>query len=248
MGRAFFPLIISLSLLIASCESSLYPPTYPPVLSDIVLTSTSSKTATDTVYLGDTVFISVTVEDPEEDPATLDISLQSGGGTEILADSVSDSRIFDGTEWETWINTDGIPIGTYTLVLTATDKEGNQGDPVSTDLIITADIQALVTTADIAISAVSHTIKDEIPGEPYTITFSLTNNSAVLMDRVSVPFTVTMNNTATATLEYYTGSGIITTLAAGETKTGYLRLNIQNVDRTFVSETWAEADCTITIY
>jgi len=258
MGRVFFSLITASSLFLSfSCESRLYPPTYPPVFSGIVLTSTSVKTSTDSVYQGDTVFISVNVEDPEDDPSYLNVSLKSGD-TEVMSKTVSDSRIFDGTVWETWLETDEVATGTYTLILTATDKEENEGDPVSTSLTLTDDIRSLVTTADIAVSGVTHTVKDDVSGEPYTITFSVTNNSAVQIDWITVPFTVNMEydnpllvndgGITDPSQEYYTGNGIVTSLAAGDTKTGYLRLNIQNTDRTFVSETFAAADCTITIY
>ncbi|MDA3958930.1 hypothetical protein [Oceanispirochaeta sp.] len=236
-----FVQIVSL-LILFSCESSLYPPTYPPVLSDISLTSSSSKTATNSVIQGDTVFLTVAVDDPENDSLTLTISILSGG-TEIKSLEVNDSCIYDGTSWETWFETDDLALGDYTLALTPTDKEGNKGDTLTEIFTVTENLKANVTTADISISAVSYEVKNTTTGEPFIITFSVTNSSPVTLDIVHVPFDA--EDSSDTVLD--SGVGIITSIPSGATKEGYLKLNIQvteNCDELIYSF----ANCTITIY
>ncbi|QEN09759.1 hypothetical protein EXM22_17870 [Oceanispirochaeta crateris] len=247
--RRLSSLIFSL-LCFASCESSLYPPTYPPVLSDLTITTTTSNEATTSIIQGDTVYISVNVEDPEDDSSTLSITVLSDE-TEIYSKEIDDSWIFGGLIWENWFDTDDMDLGDYTLQLIATDDEGNEGDPITESITVTSNLKTSVDTSDITISAVSYTLKDEVQDEPFTITFSVSNNSPVTIDIVHVPFTVTAtydNGVDTAEIKTIEGDGVITNIPAGSTKEGYLKLNVQTNFTTYNSMSYAEADCTITIY
>lgn len=251
-----FLLIISLS-----CESRLYPPTDPPILSDLVLTSSSYNSSTTKTFRGDTVFLVVSVVDPEEDPETLDLSITSEG-TEVASEEYGESRIHDGISWEGWFETSNLAVGSYALNFTATDKAGNISETLSQSFSIETDLKTTVTTADITISAVSIALKDEVPDEPFTISFSLTNNSLVKLDLVYVPFTVIMDwdnpsdDPDDGEEEYvYSGTGIVSSIDPGDTVEGKLRLNILNgtYDNTKPvndanENNYDEADCTITIY
>ncbi|MDC7233830.1 MAG: hypothetical protein PQJ58_11415 [Spirochaetales bacterium] len=271
--RKFLPFIF---ILIFSCESRLYPPTDPPVLSNLVLTSTSYDDATTSTFEGDTVLFTLGVEDPEEDPDILTLSITSGG-TAVQTEEYSDSRIHDGNSWEGWFETEALATGSYTLDFTATDKEGNVSETLSQDFTIETDIKGTVTTADLAVSNFKAylagyypdvSVYDIVPpgyetnDELFTVGFDLTNNSMVKIDLVYVPFTVFMewdnpSDDPDAGIEdyEYSGTAIVSSIDPGETAQGVLHLNILNGDynaahaTNIANETaYDESVCAIEIY
>jgi hypothetical protein len=224
MGQKYL-LVPILIILIFSCESKLYPPTDPPVLSNIVLTSSSYTSATSNVYQGDTVFIAVDVEDPEDDPETLNVSILSGS-TEVDSEEFGESRIHDGEYWEGWFETETLAIGSYTLRLTPFDKEGNEGDPLEKNFEVEDNIKLSVTIADVTITLdgdandwmfpAEETVPDDgidESGEPFRVIFDITNNSAVKIDlahiklNVEYPITVIIDE----------GTAVVSGIEAGET-------------------------------
>ena len=244
--RVMLPLfsILTIGGILLSCESELYPPTDPPTLSNIVLTSDSYRDSTTTVREGDTVYVSVDVTDPEEDPETLNLSVLSGG-SEVINREVSASRIFDGTTWETWFDSTGLATGAYSVSLTATDRDGNTGEAVTKDFSITADTRPPTSsgTGVITIDSATWVVKDTIPNEPFTITFSITNISSLTLDIVQVPFSA--EDASSTLLDAATGT--ITSIDPGETKTGYVRLNIQ-LTQTCDHLVYSEASSEVIIY
>ena len=262
---SFLPVLLLTWGIFLSCESELYPPTDPPVLSNIVLTCDSSRSATTSVRAGDTVYVSVDVEDPEDDPETLALSVLSGGSI-VASNEVSSSRIFDDTTWETWFETTGLATGSYSVSLTATDKDGNEGDAVSKDFSITADDRSTVdvSAGAITISGVDYILKNAdvsdphnasytpATGDPFRIVYSVTNNTTVTIDVLEIPFTVNVTyddpvNGATA--ETYSTVAVTTSLEGGATASGICNISILNDDRTIILPIiHDEASCTATIY
>lgn len=222
-------------ILILACESELYPPTEPPVLSNLILTSSSYKDPTTSAIQGDTVFLTMTVEDPEGDPETLSLSILSDN-TEVMAVEYSESRIHDGTSWEGWFESAGLTPGIYNLNLTARDKEGNISDPLSQDFEIESNIKGTVTIADISIGLAGDATdwledgEDSNPGdgidesgEPFRIVFDITNTSSLQIDLANIKLNVEDASNAVIDGDVIT----ITALAAGETRTDQiLKLNI----------------------
>lgn len=191
-----------LIILIFSCESKLYPPTDPPVLSNIVLTSSSYTSATSNVYQGDTVFLTVNVDDPEDDPETLIVSILSGS-TEVASEEFGESRIHDGEYWEGWFETESLALGSYTVRLTPIDKEGNEGASLEKDFVVENNIKLSVTIADVTITLDGDTNdwlapgEDSDPldgidesGEPFRVIFDITNTSAVKIDLAHIKLNV----------------------------------------------------------
>lgn len=245
-----------LIILIFSCESKLYPPTDPPVLSDLVLTSSSYNSSTTKTYKGDTVFLIIAVEDPEEDPETLTLSIISEG-TELASEEYGESRIHDESSWEGWFETSDLTVGNYTLNFTATDKEGNISETLSQSFSIETNIKSTVSTDEILL-----TVSDpptlagddtENPEDPFKILYTVTNNSSVTIDTVHTPFTVNITwtdpDTAISETVIYKGVGITSDIAPATEVASILKLNIQNTAaNVYDSMTYDEADCTITIY
>ena len=269
-GRAFFSISIILIALFSyiSCESKLYPPTDPPELSNMVITSDSYRSSTTTVRAGDMVYISVDVSDPEDDPETLSLSVLSGE-TEVASNEVSASRIFDDTTWETWFDSDGLAVGSYSINLTAEDSEENESDTLSEDFTIEADNRSSVdvTAGAITIADVDYILKDAdasdpynasytpATGEPFRITYSVTNNTDIKIDILKIPFTVNIDwdddsdPLTPAVAEAYNAEAIVSDLDGGETLNKSCNVSILNTNRTVnLPIVYAEADCTAIIY
>ena len=250
----------------SSCESQFYPPTDPPTLSNIILTSDTYHDATSTVREGDTVFVSVDVSDPEGDPETLNLSVLSGD-SEVVNSEISSSRIFNSKTWETWFDSAGLTTGSYSIRLSAVDRKGNESDTLSRDFTITADDRMTLDLAggDINIFGDGYILKDADPdinpydpapatGEPFRITFSIKNNSSLKIDLLEIPFTVNMNwddddNPGTPdVIDTYNPIAIVSGLEAGETRDCICNAYIQNTRRSFNSIAYTEANCSATIY
>jgi len=257
MGLRRLKLPVLLCLLL-SCESELYPPTDPPVLSNLVLTSSSYKEPTTAAIQGDTVFLTVAVEDPEGDPETLTLSITSNG-TEVDRVEYGESRIHDGAHWEGWFETAGLGVGSYTLNFTASDKEGNIGSTLSQSFNIETNLKATVTIADITVGLAGDAtdwledgedsdIGDGIDesGEPFRAVFDITNNSSLLIDLVNIKLNVLDGASAVIEGDVIT----ITALAAGETRTDQkLKLNILDAVAAGVSQViYVPAESSIVIY
>lgn len=254
-------LSVILIILGSSCESRLYPPTDPPVLSGLILTSSSYNSSTNRTYLGDTVFLSIEVEDPEDDPEILTLSILTGE-TEISSQEYGESRLHENSHWEGWFETDELAVGSYTLSFTAIDKQGNRSEALNQDFMIESNIKETVTTADITVGGYSVALKDEVPDEPFTISFTVTNNSLVKLDIVYVPFTVIMDwdnpndDPDNGVEEYeYSGTAAVSSIDPAATVDGKLRLNILNgsYDNTKPvndanENNYDESVCTIIIY
>ncbi len=270
--------ILTVSILLSwlpflSCESKLYPPTDPPTLSNILITSDSSHTDASTIREGDTAFVSVDVSDPENDPETLFLNVLSGNST-VLNNRVSSSRIFNGTTWETWFDTDGLSTGSYSLSLSAEDRKGNESVTVSRDFTITADerVSIDVSAGAITISSVSYILKDASPdepldilqgtGNPFRLVYSISNNTDMKIDILKIPFSIHIdwthtgdhdNDPSTADQEFteaetYTPEAVVSSLGGGETRECVCNVYILNNGRTVSSVDYNEAFCTATIY
>ena len=236
----YIPLLL---IFLMSCESELYPPTYAPVLSNLVMTTSSFRTQTTTGYENDTVFFTLDVDDSEDDPYTLDLSILSAG-VEVQAEEFSESRIIDGSYWEGWFDSTGQVPGAYTLNFTATDKEGNISALFTGNYTIIADARTPVTAADVAFTYVSYLPPDDPLNTDgiAMVTYTVQNNSAVTIDQVKVVFPVTVD----ATL--YSETGSVTGLAAGAVQTGTIKYPIYSSSTPLPVPVDGDASLSITFY
>ncbi len=205
--------VTALLLFFISCESELYPPTYAPELSNLVITTSSIRSSTTYGYENDTVLFTIDVTDSEDDPYSLDLSILDSTSTEVQTESYSNSRIFDGDYWDCWFDSTGLAVDTYTLNFTATDTDGNVSDVLSGTYDVITDTR-LADVTGFSVSFVSYVPRDTAPDEVATLTYTVTHTTAFSIDKVQVVYTVTVDGTdytETGTLTNVAGGGSITT-------------------------------------
>ena len=235
-------LLMVVLLLLPACESDLYPPTDAPTLSNIVLTSDSYRNPTSTVREGDTVFVTVDVSDPENDPQLLNLQILSGGSPVLTEEFCSSCIATDERSWETWFDSSSLSTGPYSVNLQAIDSDGNTSDSISKNFDITSDITGNILPGDIAIALLpgteNWTPRNTSTGEPFTVDFTVTNNFSMAVDIVR--FTINIQDNLGAT--QHSGTAVATSIESGETKAGQLRLNIPNVNDPDINGGAAVAD------
>ncbi len=234
-------LLLIVMLWLPACESSLYPPTDAPTLSNIVLTSDSYRDPTTTVREGDTVFVTVEVSDPEDDPETLYLNVLSGGSS-ILSEEISCSCIADEVRWEAWFDSSGLPTGPYSISLAAEDTDGNISGSLSKDFDITSDETANVLPGDITVilppGPENWTPKNDATGEPFTVDFTVTNNFTLPIDILKIPIDIEDSTSVVRHREI----AIVTSIDNGDTKAGQLRFYIPDTSNPDITGGEAIAD------
>ena len=183
-------------------------------LSGVTVTSSSFRDETDTVYQGDEVYLAIGVADNDNIAHTLNISVTNSTGTEVASLGIGNFAIYNNTIWKANFSTEDMEAGSYTINIYATDDNKDNSNTVTGSFEIQTDPGGSLTVADLAISITSWKTADSTEGEPFRIVYQIGNSSSVLIDQIFIPFEIWDGTTL---LDRTTG--IVTALAAGETRT-----------------------------
>jgi len=233
-------LILIPLLLVFACDLDSGGSGNPPELSNMVVTSTSFREATDTVYTGDSVYVSVDVTDEESDAAVLTMEVLTSSGETAVKKEYGDYAIYDSSVWKMYFETGGMTAGTYTIRLSAADQSANAGNVLTKNLSITASPNTAVSASDLTINIAGWT--PAASGEPFTINYSIRNNSSVEIDRIHTTFRLLDVSSNVLDRE----EGVICGLGAGETKTD--SVGVSTLNSSSVNDVDFDPDVSIVIY
>ncbi len=188
MNRCIWILFL-LPALFLSCEISDSTAGKDPALSGFSITSYSFRSYSETVYLGDDIYISVTVDDPDDDPESLDVTVYDAAGNTAYSDTIESTFIHEGTAWEFVIDGAALAAGSYTLELQAVDTEGNESNLINAAFSIVTNPKGSVTAGDITVTVDSWAALGT-SSTLLEISYHVTSTAAVAIDQVTVSFDV----------------------------------------------------------